>query len=263
MSNKEQRGQEAQRSSITATLSAVPSMPLANSSTRRRRRPVPWRIAVVDGCHYGRVGLVAALQGGPHWDGLTLRPTGIKDLGALHKHWAAGRATDDVLRFDCLVVRLPTDPQAALSTLLQLGSPGMPLVLAERLVVLSALTPELVLRVLSGVGVRLWVRVVDDRLPLVVLCRAVCPPGELHDPDIMAWSGVLLADTGTPQLSSKERGVLWQCLQMVSVHALARRLDISSKTLYAQRQGALNKLGAAHLKVLLRQFRVLPDNVEI
>ncbi|MGF6188986.1 LuxR C-terminal-related transcriptional regulator [Serratia sp. 2723] len=260
MSNKEPMGQVARRPSITATLPALPSMPLASSSTRRRRRLVPWRVAVVDGCHYGRVGLVAALQGGPHWDGLKLRPTGVKDLGALHRHWVTGRASYDGLQFDCMVVRLPADPRAALSTLLQLGAPGMPLALAERLVVLTALTPELVLRVLNRVGVRLWVRVLDDRLPLAVLCRAVYPQDELYDPDIMAWSALLLADTGTPELSSRERGVLWQCLQMVSVHALARRLDISSKTLYTQRQGALNKLGAAHLKVLLRQFRVLPGN---
>lgn len=263
MSNKEQRGQEAQITNATALQAVLPVsagfMPLARPSTLRKRRPVSWQVAVVDGCNYGRAGLLAALRDAPQWDGLKLRPKGARDFGALNTLLAAG-SPEDTFRLDCLVVRLPADPRAALSALLQLGAPSIPLALTERLVVLSALSPELVLRVLSGVGVRLWVRVVDDRLPLAVLCRAMCPPGELCDPDIMAWSELLLADTGTPKLSCKERGVLWQCLQMVSVHALARRLEISSKTLYSQRQGALNKLGAAHLKVLLRQFRIQPGN---
>lgn len=236
---------------------------LANISIRRKRRQVSRRVVVVDGCNYGRAGLVSALLGEQQAGRLKMQPMGVGDLEALNMLRAAAGMTNEVLQFDCLVVRLPKDPQAALSTLLQLGEPGIPLELTERLVVLSALAPELVLRVLSGVGVRLWVRALNDRLPLSVLCRAICPPRELSDPGIMAWSGLLLTETGSPQLSSKEREVLWQCLQMVTVHVLARRLGMSSKTLYTQRQGALNKLGAAHLKVLLSQFRVLPDNLKI
>ncbi len=263
MSNKEPEEQAAQITRIIAPLPAVPALPLFsgaapldNFSSRRRRRSVPWRIAVVDACTYGRVGLVTGLSDEPQWGGLTLRTMGVKDLGALLRQWVGGRASNDALRFDCLVVRLPVDPRAALSTLLQLGALGMPLALTERLVVLSALKPELVLQVLNRVGVRLWVRVLDDRLPLAVLYRAVYPPDAVGDPDVMAWSGRLFAETDIPQLSSGERRVLWQCLQMVSVQALARHLDISSKTLYAQRQGAVNKLGAANLNDLLRQFWV-------
>ncbi|MEB7884028.1 hypothetical protein [Serratia fonticola] len=263
MSNKQQSVQEVQRAHLTATLSAGPvavsSILPVGASARRKRRSVSLKVAVVDGCNYGRAGLVAALQDAPQWNGQRLRPTGVSDLGRLSMLHAAG-SPDDVSRFDCLVVRLPAEPRAALSTLIQLGAPGMRLALTVRLVVLSALTPELVLGVLSRVGIRLWVRVVDDRQSLPVLCRAVCPTGELADSGVMAWSGQLLADNDLPQLSGKERGVLWQSLQMVTVHALARRQALSSKTLYTQRQGALHKLGAAHLKELLRKFRVQPGN---
>lgn len=239
------------------------SLSPANILTRRKRRQVSKRVVVVDGCNYGRAGLVAALHGEQQAGRLKVQPMGVGDLEALNMLRATAGMANEVFQLDCLVVRLPKDPRVALSTLLQLGAPGTPLALTERLVVLSALAPELVLRVLSGVGVRLWVRALNDRLPLSVLCRAICPSGELCVPGIMAWSGILLMETSSPQLSSKEREVLWQCLQMVSVHTLARRLEMSSKTLYTQRQGALNKLGAAHLKVLLCQFRVLPDDQKI
>lgn len=203
---------------------------------------------------------MAALNGA-QWGGLKLRVVGVREIGDLNMLQATAGMLDEKLGFGCLVVRLPPDPRAALSTLLQLGAQGLLLSLTAHLVVLSALTPEVVLRVLSRVGVKLRVRVLDDRLPLAVLCQAVYPQDEWHDREAMAWSGQLLANTGTPQLSVKERGVLWQCLQMVSVHTLARRLKMSSKTLYTQRQGAIHKLGAAHLKALLRQFQVLPDNL--
>lgn len=270
MFNQELWGQKALMVNTTATLPtalASPSLPLlsaglsspARSSDKRGRRRASWQIAVVDGCHYGRVGLVTAL-GGVQWNGLKLRVVGMKDFGALSMLQPPPDVEDGTLRFDCLVVRLPSDPRAALCTLLQLGVTSLSLPLTAHLVVLSALTPEVVLRVLSRIGVKLRVRVLDDRLPLAMLCQAVCPQDEWHDRETMAWSRQLLANTGTPQLSVKERGVLWQCLQMVSVHTLARRLKMSSKTLYTQRQGAIHKLGAAHLNALLRQFRVLPDN---
>ncbi len=258
MFNQEQSAQSP--TSLSSPMDNEGASPPGRGLGKGRRHSAFWRMVVVDDCHYGRMGLVSALNGTP-WGGRKLRVTGVKDLGAMHVLRATVGVFDESRRLECLVVRLPADPQAALSTLLQLGAPGLSMSLTAHLVVLSALPPSVVLRVLSRIGVKVWVRVVDDRLPLAALCQAVCAQGELPEMRTMAWSGQLLANLGVPQLSVKERGVLWQCLQMVSVEVLARRQKMSSKTLYTQRQGAVHKLGAAHLKALLKQFRVLPGNV--
>lgn len=221
---------------------------------REAQEALTWRVAVVDSCSYGRTGLVSALQGAAPRSGLTLRVRGTHGLEMLSTLLLSGlTAPEEMFRLDTLVVRLPTEPRAALSLLLQLGGPDVPPTVTRRLVVLSALAPETIYRVLGQVGVRQRVRVMDDRLPLATLCQAVGPSDKENDPLARAdWNGTLAGVA----LSDSESRVLWQCLQMVSIRVLAQRQSVSAKTLYNQRLGAMNKLGASHLQALLDRFRV-------
>lgn len=215
-----------------------------------------WRVAVVDSCSYGRMGLVNALEGVTPGGGLTLRVKGASGLASLSSLLLCGlTAPEEMFRLDTLVVRLPSDPRAALSLLLQLGGPDVPPTVTVRLVVLSALAPETIYRVLGQVGVRQQVRVLDDRLPLATLCQALTPPEQNASPGRADGDDTLMT-TGAPALSGRESRVLWLSLQMVSMQVLAQRQSVSVKTLYNQRQGAMTKLGASHLQALLDRFRV-------
>lgn len=220
--------------------------------------PCGLRVAVVDGCSYGRLGIVSAVQAlsGPVPEGVLACDT----LTTLVMRVRDAVMTDDVWGWDVLVVRLPTAPQDALDLLLTLGAEAVCRLPVRRLVLLSPFPAAVVLDVLAGAGCAWPVQVVSADLPVVEV-RTVVRPTPARGRR-RARQGVTLAGSSgggsaapmVPRLSERERLVLWHSVRAVSVHAQARRQSRSHKTLYGQRTTALHKLGVGSVSELLRGF---------
>ncbi|MNT30044.1 hypothetical protein D3C72_1658180 [compost metagenome] len=148
-----------------------------------------------------------------------------------------------------LVVRLSTQPVLALQQLLQLDGAVMEQLGYQRLVVLSPFAADVVRTLLVCGDMRLPVQIVNARLPVWRLCRVVLAQGTLlqegHDHRLPRMPGRVF----TPS----ERDVLLRTLQEIPVHLQARRRQVSAKTLYTQRNAALQKLRVSGLSALVRR----------
>lgn len=231
-----------------------------------REGEVAQRVVVIDGCSYGRLGLVSALRTFPFADGTPVDITGYASPASLvqatrdmARHCRVGQPGPPV-RGAVMVVRLPAAPQAALDLLLQLGAVPVRQLPVSRLVLLSPYPGDVVLTVLVGTGCPWPVQVVASDLSLANLrgvlhpvvhrgrrrARSAGAPGSWP---LCASSVPLL-----PRLSERERLVLWYSVQAVPVYTQARRRSLSHKTLYSQRAQALHKLGVTSVGALLRGF---------
>lgn len=216
----------------------------------RGRVSAPLSIAVVDACQFGLIGLHSLLTLP------ALSPTAIAvsaheqvesalaaaDHGQVMGHGGGERR---------LVLRLSANPAQALQQLLSLEHGVMVRAGFRRLVVLSPFgVNNAVRQVLVCGGVRLPVRIVDARSPVMWLRRVVLSQGSL----LQAGGDELLPQMPALILSDPERRVLARTLMEISIHQQARLQHRNNKTLYAQRHNALRKLRASGVADLLRRF---------
>ncbi|RTF01801.1 hypothetical protein [Serratia marcescens] len=215
------------------------------------RVSAPLSIAVVDACQFGLIGLHGLLTLP------ALSPTAIavsaheqveSALVAVHPGQACmGYGGGE----RCLVLRLSAHPAQALQQLLYLEHELMVRAGFRRLVVLSPFgVNNAVRQVLVCGGVRLPVRIVDARSPVMWLRRVVLSQGSLSQ----AGEDELLPQMPALILSDPERRVLVRTLMEISIHQQARLQHRNNKTLYAQRHNALRKLRASGVADLLRRF---------
>lgn len=222
-------------------------------------------VAVVDGCMYGRDGLVAALQGLSGCSLASCHVSGFASLDEVQQAWLEGvrgmksaETTAPLTQPTCLAIRLPAMPQAVLDMLLHLGELTRGFPPAVRLVVLSVYPPEKVLRVLAGLGISQHVHVIDARLPVLTLCRMLMLAVRLNVFSLSSWLAESPVRSHHARLTLPERWVLRQSVREVPVHKQANRRSVDAKTLYSQRSTAFHKLGVPHLHGLLGWFR-LPE----
>ncbi|CAI1080347.1 hypothetical protein [Serratia marcescens] len=216
------------------------------ATASRGRVSAPLSIAVVDACQFGLIGLHGLLTLP------ALSPTAIavsaheqveSALVAVHLG-QAGMGYGGGER--CLVLRLSAHPAQALQQLLYLEHELMVRAGFRRLVVLSPFgVNNAVRQVLVCGGVRLPVRIVDARSPVMWLRRVVLS---------QAGEDELLPQMPALILSAPERWVLVRTLMEISIHQQARLQHRNNKTLYAQRHNALRKLHASGVADLLRRF---------
>lgn len=214
------------------------------------RVSAPLSIVVVDACQFGLLGLRRLLTLP------ALSPTAIavsaherleSALAAAHHGQVIGNGGGE----RCLVLRLSARPVQALQQLLCLDHGLMVRAGFRRLVVLSPFgVNNAVRQVLVCGGVRLPVRIVDARSPVMWLRRVVLSQGAL----LQAGEDELLPQMPALILSDPERRVLVRTLMEISIHQQARLQHRNNKTLYAQRHNALRKLRASGVADLLRRF---------
>lgn len=208
-----------------------------------------WYVTLVDVCTFGLMGLQAGLSECTH-AGLS----GVKCFSSLDGLDSAIVPTHDMSKGPhptgyCLVVRLPDVPQDAMAILLSLGS--MPLNIYTHVVVLSYVEPDIVRRFLLGGGVNRPVRILDSRLPITALCRAIVPPTSL-EPLPLTWFGEVFLPRLTSLFTPGEMRALWSVQKAIPMYKQVIRTGVSNKTLYNQRNTALRKLGVRSVNDLIR-----------
>lgn len=235
---------------------AVPPAETVNHADTSAHVEVCWQLTVVDTCSYGRLGLTVALEqyasllGGDN----IIAVDSLEDSFPLISPALEAGKSKKIQLLRCLVVRLPTVPQAALAFLLQLGE--LPVAHYSRVVVLSHVDPDVVRRVLLCVGVGDGVRIVDARQEPSILCQAIVLPGAGDIRGSLSEKGgsEILPCEVTHELTRRERQVLRQTLQGTPIHVQARTGHLSAKTIYSHRSNALLKLKAHNVLALLRRF---------
>lgn len=222
---------------------------------RRRggRRPdrMCWQVALVDACSFGALGLRTACRTLPE----AMSVWAFATLDEACRTWCDVPAVCPLP--DCLVVRLPTLPLPALTHLLALGRVAPRLPATVRLVVLTAVSADVVCRLLGVLGVAQPVRVINDRVPVPALCDALRP----HQPP-----GCVPVLTAAVRMSPAECDVLWRTVRGGAVHTLARVSGVAEKTLYNRRTTALHKLGVTQWQRLLDVLRggegIVPETAD-
>lgn len=199
-----------------------------------------WQITVVDACNYGRLGLATALHA----------PEEGRHVVAVDS--LAACPPPEVSVSSCLVLRLPMTAQSALLALLQLGE--SPFVLYSRVVVVTDVAPGAVCRVLISVGLSGRMTYVDGHQRLSDVCQALVSPLRRGLRPLAHIRSVAQPRGLYTLLSAKERRALERTIREVSVYTQARQFQVSAKTIYTQRAGALRKLGVPDVLALLRQF---------
>ncbi|MBH2627291.1 hypothetical protein I5Q26_19390 [Serratia marcescens] len=221
------------------------------ANTAYGRVAAPLSIAVVDACQFGLIGLRSLLTP-PAFSPIEISVSAHEQVesalvAALHGQVCMGNGGGG----RCLVLRLSTHPAQALQQLLCLEQGGMERAGFRRLIVLSPFWGNNVVRqVLVCGGVRLPVRIVDARSPVMWLRRVVLSQGSL----LQAGEDELLPHMPALALSDPERRVLVRTLMEIPIHQQARLQYRNNKTLYAQRHNALRKLRASGVVDLLRRF---------
>ncbi|CAI2044302.1 Uncharacterised protein [Serratia marcescens] len=230
MSGTSKRGRE--EGSIVASSTGV------MSSFDERVR---WSLVVVDTCDYGRQGLVCALKETIYIEG----KKAVFACPALDIALSLRRPARNSKVRQCLVVRLPPAAREALVMLLQLSELVQGAAMGGfRIVVLSPFGKMLTQRLMEVMGMD-ELATVDARLPTSLLCREI---GMAVKREIQAQEGWHVFSV----LSPSERKALSLSLQNRDVHQQARSRHISPKTVYAQRRGALRRLGVPSILSLLR-----------
>ncbi|KHO44725.1 helix-turn-helix transcriptional regulator [Serratia marcescens] len=221
-----------------AEATAMAASGAVSSSFDERMR---WSFVVVDVCDYGRQGLVCALKETTHVEGKK-EVFALPSLDiALSLRWPARNS----IVTQCLVVRLPPVAREALIMLLQLSERIHSAAIDSfRVAVLSPFGKLLTQRLMAVMGMD-ELPVIDARLPISLLCREVGMAMKKEPQVQEAWHAFSV-------LSPSERKALFSSLQNRDVHQQARSRRISPKTVYAQRSGALRRLGVSNILSLLR-----------
>ncbi|MCW7649159.1 LuxR C-terminal-related transcriptional regulator [Serratia bockelmannii] len=215
---------------------ASPTGVLSSFDERER-----WSFVVVDVCDYGRQGLVCMLKETTHIEGKKEVFACLELDIVLSLRRPAGNS--NVMQ--CLVVRLPTIAREALVMLLQLSELVQSAAIRGlRVVVLSPFSKMLTQRLMGVMGMD-ELATVDARLPTSLLCREIGMAIK-QEPQVQEGWRVFSV------LSPRERKALFLSLQNRDVHQQARSRHISPKTVYAQRRGALRRLGVSSILSLLR-----------
>ncbi|WP_145956987.1 hypothetical protein [Serratia marcescens] len=209
----------------------------------------PCIITVIDACQYGRLGLQSILTSPT----LSSFNTAVDIYEGVDTALTAVQNNIAMVR-GCLILRLLSFPALALGQLLSLDSALMTQLGYQRLILLSPFAMNNVIRqVLISGDMRLPVRIINSRCSAALLHRIVLSQGTL----LQEGLDELLPHMPALVLSVSERRVLSGTLQEIPIHLQARRQQRNHKTLYAQRQSALQKLRAANIPDLLRRFTVL------
>ncbi|MHC6133028.1 helix-turn-helix transcriptional regulator [Serratia marcescens] len=202
---------------------------------------VRWSFVVVDTCDYGRQGLVCALKETIYIEG----KKAVFACPALDIALSLRRPARNSEATQCLVMRLPPAAREALVMLLQLSEFVQGAAMGGfRIVVLSPFGKVLTQRLMEVMGMD-ELATVDARLPTSLLCREIGLAMK-REPQVQEGWQVLSV------LSPSERKALSLSLQNRDVHQQARSRSISPKTVYAQRRGALRRLGVPSVLSLLR-----------
>lgn len=217
--------------------------------TGSRHLSHPCIITVIDACQYGRLGLQSILTSPT----LSSFNTAVDIYEGVDTALTAVQNNIAMVR-GCLILRLLSFPALALGQLLSLDSALMTQLGYQRLILLSPFAMNNVIRqVLISGDMRLPVRIINSRCSAALLHRIVLSQGTL----LQEGLDELLPHMPALVLSVSERRVLSGTLQEIPIHLQARRQQRNHKTLYAQRQSALQKLRAANIPDLLRRFTVL------
>lgn len=217
--------------------------------TGNRHLSHPCIITVIDACQYGRLGLQSILTSPT----LSSFNTAVDIYEGVDTALTAVQNNIAMVR-GCLILRLLSFPALALGQLLSLDSALMTQLGYQRLILLSPFAMNNVIRqVLISGDMRLPVRIINSRCSAALLHRIVLSQGTL----LQEGLDELLPHMPALVLSVSERRVLSGTLQEIPIHLQARRQQRNHKTLYAQRQSALQKLRAANIPDLLRRFTVL------
>lgn len=202
---------------------------------------VRWSFVVVDTCDYGRQGLVCALKETIYIEGkkAVFACPALDIALSLRRPARNGKVTE------CLVVRLPPAAREALVMLLQLSEFVQGAAMGGfRIVVLSPFGKVLTQRLMEVMGMD-ELATVDARLPTSLLCREIGLAMK-REPQVQeGWQALSV-------LSPSERKALFLSLQNRDIYQQARSRSISPKTVYAQRRGALRRLGVPSVLSLLR-----------
>lgn len=208
-----------------------------------------WQVTLVDACGFGREGLRAALYqhflSSGHVEVTVAATLALPGLAILMGEKASS------VKPRCLVLRLPESSGEALHLLLQLGA--LPAGHYARVVVLSAVAPERVRRVLISAGLTGQICLVNDHLALSVLCRVIAP-GKWDSTGATGGQDEVLLSQPHRQLSPAERRVLSQTLQGIPAREQARKAGTEVKTIYSQLASGLHKLKVRDIRTLLQQF---------
>ncbi|MFH2359825.1 hypothetical protein [Klebsiella sp. KE9767] len=208
-----------------------------------------WQVTLVDACGFGREGLRAALYqhflSSGHVEVTVAATLALSGLAILRGEKASS------VKPRCLVLRLPFSSREALHLLLQLGT--LPAGYYERVVILSAVAPDKVRRMLISTGLTGQICLADDHLALSALCRVIAPERRDVAGDVSCHCEVLLSQPHR-QFTPAEWRVLSQTLQGVSAREQARQAGTRIKTIYTQRACGLHKLKVRDIRMLLRQF---------
>lgn len=217
--------------------------------TGNRHLSHPCIITVIDACQYGRLGLQSILTSPT----LSSFNTAVDIYEGVDTALTAVQNNIAMVR-GCLILRLLSFPALALGQLLSLDSALMTQLGYQRLILLSPFAMNNVIRqVLISGDMHLPVRIINSRCSAALLHRIVLSQGTL----LQEGLDELLPHMPALVLSVSERRVLSGTLQEIPIHLQARRQQRNHKTLYAQRQSALQKLRAANIPDLLRRFTVL------
>lgn len=217
--------------------------------TGNRHLSHPRIITVIDACQYGRLGLQSILTSPT----LSSFNTAVDIYEGVDTALTAVQKNIAMVR-GCLILRLLSFPALALGQLLSLDSALMTQLGYQRLILLSPFAMNNVIRqVLISGDMRLPVRIINSRCSAALLHRIVLSQGTL----LQEGLDELLPHMPALVLSVSERRVLSGTLQEIPIHLQARRQQRNHKTLYAQRQSALQKLRAANIPDLLRRFTIL------
>lgn len=206
--------------------------------------PPCWPVTVVDACAYGRWGLQWMLThpepGQPGGEVETHDGVEAALTAARKRRVRLEPAVQDA---GCMVLRLSSCPALALQQLLVLDGTVLAQVGYRRLIVLSPFAKiEGIRQVLVSGDLCLPVRIVSARRPVAWLRRVVLSQVG-HDER--------LPRVPIRVLTPPERRALSGTLQEMPVYQQARRQGLSTKTVYAHRRHALQKLHSPGLTALL------------
>ncbi|MBH2766584.1 response regulator transcription factor [Serratia marcescens] len=200
---------------------------------RQASVPQVWSsVTVVDGCAFGRLGLMAAL---------TTAALPAQVWATLDSE--AFQAVRQSAGGHCLVLRLPLPTATGIAQLLALGDVPWATLQYRAVIVLSPYAPTAVRQVVDRLGVQCDLYVLSSRLTPRVLIEAVTALSDIPAAPRRAVAYVL---------SDLERCALRGTLVAEPVYRLARRREVSVKTIYAQRNMALKKLGVRSLAELVK-----------
>lgn len=215
-----------------------------------------FRISIVDSCYYSRIGLREALL-------LCLSYSGNGVMNDYESMVGADSATTPYIimaesgfYFDdnCLVLKLPDNPQEALVLLLQLGEQPVINANFKRVVVLSPFANHVVEHILICVDLRSIVHIIGSKCSLSSVCEAILNIRAPMRENYKLNHGKRLIYNPAKTFTPSELRVLKETLQGMSVHAQARRHSVNHKTVYKQRSCALEKLNMSDVLTLLRFF---------